>query len=81
MHYTKVILEESILLAQRVAYNANGYEEYIGWSPPTAAETEESWVIHKLEYDSSNRFTARKFAGGSKNFDKAWSKRATYDYV
>ena len=80
-HYTNVMLEETLLLTQRISYNANGYEEYIGYARPGAGVGDSQWVIHKLVYDSSDRMIQKLFAGGSKAFDKEWVKRATYEYI
>jgi len=80
-HYTNVMLEETLLLTQRIAYNSDGYEQYIGYARPGADESDDQWVIHQLVYDTSNRMVSKLFAGGSKAFDKRWTERASYEYV
>ena len=81
MHYSKLMLEETLLLTQRIDYNSSGYEQYIGYAPVGSDETHESWVIHELIYDSSNRMSKKLFAEASKSFDKAWSERGSYEYA
>ena len=80
MHFTNIMLEETLLLTQRIAYNASGYEEYIAYARPGADEGDKQWLIHKLIYDTSNRMTQKLFADGSKGFNKKWTKRASYEY-
>ena len=75
------MLEETLLLTQRIEYNSSGYAQYIGFAPVASAETNEAWLIHELIYDSSNRMLEKLFADGSKSFDKAWSERTNYTYV
>jgi len=78
--YTNVVLEESLLLTQRVAYNSDGYEQYIGYARPGADEGADEWIIFQLIYDTSNRIVQKLFANGSKAFDLKWTARASYEY-
>jgi hypothetical protein len=78
--YTQVMLEETLLLTQRIAYNSDGYEQYIGYARPGADEGSDEWLIHELIYDTSNRMVQKLFAEGSKSFNQKWTARASYEY-
>lgn len=68
----------------RVAYTAEGRQEYIGMAYPKASGTTDSeaiWSIYKLTYDSSGRNTHRYYADGTDAFTKVWDSRASYTYA
>ncbi len=67
-------------MKHRVAYNANGEPEYIGYARPNTAESAAAWQIKKLTYDANNDVTAIDFAGGNNEYDKVWDNRASYTY-
>ena len=65
-----------------MAKNSAGLAEYIGYAPPGSDnyQSDNRWLIKKLEYDSDNFNTKAVFAGGSNAYDKSWTSRASYDY-
>jgi len=65
---------------QRIAYNAQGLAEYIGFAAPGTAEDTALWQIRKLTY-ANMRVTAVNFASGDANFDKKWSLKTEYTYT
>jgi hypothetical protein len=79
MRFSKSFLEESLVLQQRIAYTGAN-PEYLGYADPGVADNEEGWLIVKWTYDVNTYAETKKFADGSKAFNKAWSERANYDY-
>ena len=47
---------------QRIAYTAAGLMEYVGEAEKGAAESDTSWLLHKLEYNASGQQTKRTIA-------------------
>ena len=68
------------LMSQRVSYDSEGLVEYIGYALPGSPETGAVWMICKLSYDESGRFTSRKWAGGTDQRNKKWSERTSLTY-
>jgi len=62
--------------------NGAGQVEYQGWAAPGTATSAGGWRICKFTYDSSNRVTARAWAGGRDDFNvnNSWDNRATLAY-
>jgi hypothetical protein len=68
-----------LILSQRIAYNATGDAEYVGYAAPGSGETESKWMIAKFTY-SGTSVIAKTWAEGTNFQDKAWNNRATYSY-
>ncbi len=78
--FSQSFLEESLMLQQRIAYSGAN-TEYMGYADPGISENDAGWLIIKWTYNSSGYAETKKFAGGSKAFDKIWTNRAGYDYA
>ncbi len=65
---------------ERVENDANYRVIYQGWAIVGSSETEEVWLISKLNYDENGIFEGRVWANGEDTFDKEWDKKDTYDY-
>ena len=80
MRYYTSMLEESLVLQQRIAYSgANA--EYIGYADPGVPDDKPLWLIYKLEYDGSGYVIGKRFASGTNAFDKIWDNRGDYSYA
>jgi len=66
-------------LQVRLAYDANGNVEYVGYGLPGALDSDEKWQIEKFTY-TSGKIVSGKYAGGSNIYDKEWDERASYSY-
>ncbi|MEN6532163.1 MAG: hypothetical protein ABFD89_00775 [Bryobacteraceae bacterium] len=71
---------ESRTYTKRIAYDANGNIEYMGWAKPGASTDDAVWSVVKHTYDASNRLTATEFADGDDSLDNVWDDRATLTY-
>jgi len=62
--------------------DASGNYLYIGYSIPGHATSDSAWQIQKLTYDSTYTTTpiTIKYAGGTDDYDKVWTNRASYNY-
>jgi len=80
MRYYKSMLEETLVLKQRIAYSGTS-AQYIGYADPSVKETQALWLIVKLSYDGSGLMIEKDFADGSKAFDKIWTERTGYTYA
>jgi len=60
--------------------NASGQPIYEGIAEPGTATTSELWRILKFTYDSKGGVTSILMADGNKDFDNAWSGRASKTY-
>ena len=66
---------------QKISYDANNRQEYIGYAIPGALTSEAKWTIYKLEYDSDGRMITRRHANSKDNLDLEWDEKANYEYV
>ena len=80
MKYYESMLEESLLLQQRIAYSGTN-AQYIGYADPGVPDDKPLWLIYQLEYDSNSNVVAKRFASGTKAFDKIWDNRGDYSYA
>jgi len=67
------------MVEERVEVNGSGFVIYQGWAVIGSAESEEVWLISKLNC-SGNFFTGRVWANGEATYDKVWNDRTSYDY-
>ena len=61
-------------------YDGSGNLIYYGKAAPGTAVGASAWQIRRLDYDGSGNLTDILFAGGTKDFVKAWTGRAGYAY-
>lgn len=66
-------------LSQRLAYEAQGLQEYIGEAEPGSATSAAVWRIRKLVY-SGTQLTEILWADGNTKFDNIWDNRASLSY-
>ena len=67
-------------LAERVAYDASGNAEYLGWAAPGTADTDAAWRICKLTYDANGNYIGKLWPDGSADYAYSWADRASYSY-
>jgi YD repeat-containing protein len=64
-----------------IEYNVTNLAIYVGEAQPGTSKGSPNWRIMKLDYDANNNLILKRFADGSKNFNKIWDNRATYTYL
>ena len=69
----------SDFLTQRIAYNATGLAEYLGYAIPGSAEGSAVWMIKKLVYVGTN-VTEILFCDGDAEFDNTWTNYDSHTY-
>lgn len=79
-NHADVSLSAHTILTQRAAYDASSNVEYLGYALPGSATSSPVWLIKKMSYDVSNRFTGSTFADGNSEFDNIWDNRASLTY-
>lgn len=57
-------------------YNVDGTIKYIGWAPPQALTSDDTWTIYSFTYDGSSREITKTTA-----FNVSWDNRATVSYA
>lgn len=65
------------LFIDKVDYDGSGNVLYVGIAPRGSAVSAAKWMIAKLAYDGSNRYTGSTLAGP----DATWDNRATETYT
>ncbi len=61
-------------------YNASGLMIYQGWARPGVGKDAVGWRIVKYTYDGSGLMTDKQWANASREFDKEWDERSSYNY-
>ena len=57
-------------------YDANSNVIYVGYAPQGALSSDTKWIIYKLSYDGSNRYTGSVVSA----FNSIWDNRTTIAY-
>lgn len=68
----------NLLFEKRMANDANGNPEYVGWARPGTGAGETKWFITKQTYDGNNAVTRQQIANDIPGFIYEWDERATY---
>lgn len=66
-------------LTQRIAYNAQGMQQYIGEAQPGSDTSAAVWRVRELIY-SGTQLTQVIWADGDTKFDNIWDNRGTLTY-
>lgn len=80
-HGQPLIPDFDMMVAFGTTGNANGMQEYLGYSIPGTKQSEAGWQIFKLIYNSSKQVTERRYANGNSKLDKVWTSRTDYSYT
>ncbi|MCF8145686.1 MAG: hypothetical protein K9N21_17380 [Deltaproteobacteria bacterium] len=67
-------------LTRLIEYDGSNLALYQGRAPPGTPTSAAASQIRKFLYDGSKNETARKFAGGTNDYNQVWGDRATLSY-